>query len=108
MACCAACRVLSARLGRCCRYPETEDPIPNRIPRRALLLAPRGRDAAVAEQLLGEAGIDHVVPCRDAGAFVGALADDVTFAVATEESLGTADLRGIAAWVTGQPAWSDL
>lgn len=62
----------------------------------------------MAEHLLRESGIDAVVACRDAAAFLAALGDDISFAVATEESLGSANLRGIAGWVQGQPAWSDL
>ena len=82
--------------------------IPDAQLRRALLLAPRGRDAVVAERLLRAAGIDEVAQCADATGFLATLDERLSFAVATEEALGGADLRGIAEWVAAQPSWSDL
>jgi len=62
----------------------------------------------VAEQLLRAAGVDEIARCDDAVGFLAALGEDKSFAVATEESLGMADLRGIGDWVASQPSWSDL
>ena len=74
---------------------------------QALICAPRGRDAAVADALLQEAGVP-TRRCADLAACVLALDDDVGFAVFTEEATHTADLRPIASWVAAQPEWSDF
>ncbi|WP_421992148.1 ATP-binding protein [Roseococcus sp.] len=81
----------------------------SRIPSRylALVLAPAGRDAVVAQALLKEAGID-MARCVDLADFQQALNDDICMTVVTEEALRSSDLRGIAAHVAGQPPWSDL
>ncbi|MGN6082786.1 ATP-binding protein [Trinickia sp.] len=73
----------------------------------ALILAPHGRDAAVAAALLKQSGIESVV-CRDVPRFSALLADKIGCAVMTEEALRGADLAAIAAWVSQQPAWSDF
>ncbi|MBR0668606.1 response regulator [Roseomonas hellenica] len=75
--------------------------------RRALILTPQGRDAAVAEELLRGAGIAALL-CTDLAAFEQALDEDTCFAIVAEEALRQADLRGIAATLAAQPAWSDL
>ncbi len=74
---------------------------------RALILAPRGRDSALAQSLLSQAGIDSGV-CRDMAALVGAIGDNVGFVLLTEDAVRTADLRPLMACIAGQPAWSDL
>jgi len=74
---------------------------------RALILAPAGRDAAVAAGLLAEAGMAGIV-CADLASLQGRLDDDTGFVVATEEALVSADLRAIAAWTARQASWSDL
>jgi PAS domain S-box-containing protein len=74
---------------------------------RAIVFAPLGRDAEVAQALLREAGVASTL-CASLGAFQDSLRDAVCFAVVTEEAMRSADLRGIAAWVAGQPSWSDL
>ena len=79
----------------------------NSIAGRVLVLAPHGRDAAVAVQLLGEAGIGTHV-CADVEQFQRALSDEACFAVVTQEALGSADLRGIVDWVARQATWSDF
>jgi PAS domain S-box-containing protein len=74
---------------------------------RALVLAPRGRDAALAVAMLAEAGfvaescasLPDLLDKLDAGAGV---------AVVTEEALVTADLHPLAAWIADQQEWSDL
>lgn len=81
--------------------------IPNRSPTHSLVLAPRGRDAVIASTLLSEAGMIAVI-CADVRALQTALGDEVAFVVVAEEAMRSADLRGIAAWVTDQPPWSDL
>ncbi len=74
---------------------------------RAIVFAPVGRDAQVAQALLREAGVASTL-CASLGAFQDSLQDAVCFAVVTEEAMRSADLRGIAAWVAAQPSWSDL
>jgi signal transduction histidine kinase/ActR/RegA family two-component response regulator len=73
----------------------------------ALVLAPRGRDAALCAALLRDAGIPST-PCASLLALTRALNDDTYLAVVTEEELRFADLRLIGNWVQSQPTWSDL
>ncbi len=74
---------------------------------RALILAPRGRDAAVAQSLIELAGV-RSAPCHDLPELVETLDDDVAFILMTEEAIRTADLKPLSLWLAGQPAWSDL
>jgi signal transduction histidine kinase len=74
---------------------------------QALVLAPRGRDAAVAASLIDQAGVPSRI-CRDLGELVEALDDDAAFVLMTEEAIRNADLKPLAQWLAGQPAWSDL
>lgn len=73
----------------------------------ALILAPGGRDAEVAADLLKEIGVRSVI-VRDVPRFVAGLGDSVLFAVVTEEALRTSDLHTLAEWLGGQQSWSDL
>jgi signal transduction histidine kinase len=77
------------------------------LPDRALILAPRGRDAQVAAGMLRETGVGTLI-CADIAALVAAAADGAAFAVVTEEALRTADLRPFATWLAQQPEWSDF
>ncbi|MFP5077591.1 PAS domain-containing protein [Rhizobium sp. YIM 134829] len=73
----------------------------------ALILAPSGRDAQVAGALMVELGLAPVaVP--DPRTLVSRLGDDVALALVVEDSLRSADLRALAAWIETQPSWSDL
>jgi len=81
--------------------------IPSAIPLKAIICAPLGRDAAVAEALLNGVGIACVI-CPDVPAFARAIRDEAAFALITEEALWSADLREIVAFLKEQPAWSDL
>ena len=74
---------------------------------KALILAPQGRDAAVASGLLRQAGIASAL-CDDIIALQDALGEETFFAVVTEEALQSADLRAISARLEAQPAWSDF
>ncbi|MGE5539528.1 MAG: ATP-binding protein [Gemmatimonas sp.] len=74
---------------------------------RTLILAPKGRDAAVAATMLLEAGIEAKI-CTSLPDLCRCLGDDVALAVVTEEAVRSADLRGLIAWVAAQPSWSDL
>lgn len=74
---------------------------------RALVLAPAGRDAAIASQILNEAGLTVSV-CLDLQALCRGVADGAAMALIVEEALLGADLAGLAALVAAQPAWSDF
>lgn len=74
---------------------------------KALILAPLGRDAAVAARLLREAGVVSAI-CPSLHDLQACLGDDTCFAVIAEEALQSADLRALAAWLDAQPMWSDL
>ena len=74
---------------------------------RALILAPRGRDALVAADMLRETGIEATV-CRDIPALVAGLRKGAGFALVTEEALLSSDLRALHEWLGQQPEWSDF
>jgi PAS domain S-box-containing protein len=73
----------------------------------ALILAPRGRDAAIAASLLAEAGIDAQV-VADLPGLCAVLGEGAALVLVTEEAVRTGDLRPLSAWLHGQPSWSDL
>lgn len=72
-----------------------------------LIFTPVGRDADVAAALLREIDIASK-PIGDVAGLVSNLADNVLFAVVTEEVLRTSDLRALSQWVQDQQTWSDL
>jgi signal transduction histidine kinase/ActR/RegA family two-component response regulator len=74
---------------------------------RALVLAPQGRDAAVAGAMLAEAGIRSQI-CRSIGELVSELEAGAGFGLVTEEALLEGDLSGLAGWIAAQPEWSDF
>ena len=76
------------------------------ITERVLILAPRGRDAAVASHILSEARITSQV-CNDLPELLAGLGRGSEAAVLTEEAL-RADTRTLAQWVSKQPPWSDF
>lgn len=76
-------------------------------PERALLLAPRGRDAAVASAMLTEAGI-AAEACPSLTSLVEEISAGAGFVLVTEEALATANPSSLVDWLRGQPEWSDL
>ena len=74
---------------------------------RALILAPRGRDAQVAQDILAEASIGSDICSGIAGLSAG-LAAGAGFTLVTEEAFTGADLRPIVQWIAGQREWSDM
>ncbi len=74
---------------------------------RALILAPIGRDAALAASLLQEGEIESIV-CTDLPGLVAELARGAGLVLITQEALASADLHEISGWIAEQPAWSDL
>ena len=77
------------------------------VSERALVLAPNGRDALVAREMLAEAGIRGDV-VRNVGELVVALDLGAGCGVVTEESLRGVDLHPLSAWLERQPEWSDF
>ncbi|WAJ28257.1 PAS domain-containing sensor histidine kinase [Antarcticirhabdus aurantiaca] len=72
-----------------------------------LILAPKGRDAELAAAILREAGLEADI-CGDLPGLENRIDDSACFAIVTEETLRSADLRGLTARLTAQPAWSDF
>ncbi len=73
----------------------------------ALILAPRGRDAAIARDLFLRVGVAST-HCRTLHELATALGPDVAFVMLTEDAIRDADLRPLVQWIDSQPAWSDL
>lgn len=79
----------------------------NTLAEGAIILAPRGRDAAIAQAMLVEGQLQATV-ARDLAALVAALREGVGFAILTEEALRGADLRALTGVLGEQAEWSDL
>ncbi len=77
------------------------------VSERALILAPRGRDAAIAAAMLAEADVQAAI-CASLPALIEELDRGAAFVVVTEEAIATADLHPLAAWLKAQEEWSDL
>jgi PAS domain S-box-containing protein len=74
---------------------------------RAVILAPTGRDAAVAAALIKEAGF-YANVCGDISALLHEIEGGAGLAVIADEAIKTADLRGLMKWLNDQPSWSDF
>jgi signal transduction histidine kinase len=74
---------------------------------RALILAPWGRDSAVAADILREAGI-HSDICFELDTLLHELMRGADVSIVTEEALRGLDYRALAEWVARQPPWSDF
>jgi PAS domain S-box-containing protein len=74
---------------------------------RALVLAPHGRDAQVAQAILREASIESVA-CRDLPALIDELDAGVGVALIVEDVLHEQDYGPLVRWLEAQPPWSDL
>jgi PAS domain S-box-containing protein len=74
---------------------------------RALILAPTGRDAFVASDMLAEARVASDVVGSISG-LVDALEQGAGCGVITEEALTGLDLHALSDWLEGQPEWSDF
>ncbi len=77
------------------------------VSERALVLAPRGRDAALASAMLAEAHLDTAI-CPSLPHLVTELDQGAALVVVTEEAIATADLSTLSAWLGAQEEWSDL
>ena len=74
---------------------------------RALILAPRGRDAGIAAGILKEAGLT-AEPCSSLPELIRELDVGAAFLIVTEEALATGDLGPLARWLADQEEWSDF
>ena len=74
---------------------------------RVLILAPQGRDAVLARQLLTDAGLPALT-LADFSALRPALAEIAGAVLVTEDTIHTADLAPINQWLAEQPSWSDM
>jgi signal transduction histidine kinase len=74
---------------------------------RAVILAPRGRDAMVAQNILREAGIRGDI-CRHTDDLLAEVVRGAECAIVTEEAMASAGSRDLVQWVTSQPPWSDF
>jgi signal transduction histidine kinase len=74
---------------------------------RSLVLAPRGRDAAVIAQVLDRGGLGCAV-CDTMAALLDELDDAVESLLVTEEALSCPALPLLLQWINDQPPWSDL
>ncbi len=76
-------------------------------PLRVLVLAPGGRDAAIANDILAEAGVSATI-CVTLNALCAELSRGAGAALIVEEALQNSDLTDLAAVIAKQPAWSDF
>ena len=74
---------------------------------RALVLAPAGRDAAVAVSLLEEADL-RAQSCADVASLAARIEEGCGLVIVTEEALRTTDPRPLVAAIAAQPSWSDI
>ncbi|HEY8520681.1 MAG TPA: hybrid sensor histidine kinase/response regulator [Gammaproteobacteria bacterium] len=81
-----------------------EGTLPQTLDNAVLLLLPFGRDAKLAADALGAAGLEAVV-CSGAGALAAGLARGAGVAVVAEEALPP-DWSGLDAVLKGLPSWS--
>jgi PAS domain S-box-containing protein len=74
---------------------------------RVLILAPRGRDAQLAADLLRRNAFrSHI--CADADDLTTELAGGAGAVLITEEALASGDTTVLTHWIGAQPRWSDL
>jgi signal transduction histidine kinase len=81
-------------------------PIPGPL-ENILLLAPRGRDAVVAKEILRDANL-HATICVDLDELLAEIRCGVDVVVVTEEAIRGCDTRELIAWISSQAPWSDL
>ena len=80
---------------------------PGPLSERAVILAPNGRDAVVAESLIREAGY-YAAICADFAELVAEIESGAGCAVIADEAVKNADLRYLDRWLHNQPVWSDF
>jgi signal transduction histidine kinase len=80
---------------------------PAELERRVLVLAPSGRDATLACQVLEQAQIAALV-CEDVAALTAAIDEGAGAAVLANEALTAPVIEALMAHLQQQPAWSDF
>jgi len=74
---------------------------------RALILAPQGRDAQVAADILREDKLTAEI-CRDLYELAQKISDGAGLTVMTNDVIRDADIKVLVEWVRSQEAWSDF
>ena len=74
---------------------------------RVLILAPHGRDALLASELLGKHGIGSHI-CPSLADLLRELDGNAGAVLVTEEALAAGDASALMTWIADQPTWSDL
>lgn len=77
------------------------------VAERGLILAPQGRDAIVARDMLAEAGIAGRI-VNDMPDLVHQLRVGAGFAILTDDALVGTDLHSLSEWLGDQEEWSDF
>jgi PAS domain S-box-containing protein len=80
---------------------------PGPVSQRAIILAPNGRDAEVAVQILKEASIPSEIR-RDLPSFCDAIIGGSGLGIISDEAIRNADLRPLTSFLNVQPPWSDF
>lgn len=80
---------------------------PPALSERALILAPRGRDADIAAAILREAGVSAGI-CSGLPDLTAQMDKEAGVAVVADEGLHRADLTPLVRWIDDQPPWSDF
>lgn len=80
---------------------------PPNLSERTLILAPTGRDAEIAAQILREAGFS-AEPANDLNALCAKFSAGAGVAIIADEAVQNADLRPLADLLSAQPPWSDF
>jgi signal transduction histidine kinase len=80
---------------------------PGPLSERALILAPQGRDAQIAEKILREAGYPSFI-CDALPTVCEEIAKGAGLALITDDAIRNADLRPMIAYLKAQPPWSDF
>jgi signal transduction histidine kinase/CheY-like chemotaxis protein len=77
------------------------------VSQRSLIMAPVGRDGAIATTILTEAGFSALT-CRDLPELIVRMTEGAGLAIIVDEALRSTDLSGLSAWISEQPSWSDF
>jgi len=77
------------------------------MPAPVAILAPLGRDAAMAATVVETAGIP-TVPCDSIATMCDSLAADIGALLIAQEALAPSELRRLTTALREQPAWSDV
>lgn len=74
---------------------------------RAVILAPQGRDARIAADILQEGGLTADI-CKHLQGLVAEISAGAGVAVVTDDAIRNADIKALVEWIRSQPPWSDF